>query len=100
MRKNTYTKLLTDSIEVIRIRVTFPIKPGLNLEGSLQYHANSFVIATYEFDFDEINYTVSIEDAPGNIERAISNYQSIFSERSVEIDSENARLRPFIRSYI
>jgi hypothetical protein len=87
-------------IDVTRVRVSLPIKPGLKLEESLRYPANSFTTGVYEFDLDENNYTVSFEDDPKNVERAIEIYKSIFVDRTFEIDSENALLKPFIRSYI
>ncbi len=98
--KRTTFRGTTATVEVNRVRITLPIKPGLKLKESLQYPAKTITIAVYEFDLDESNYTVSFEDVPENIERAIDNYKNVFAQRTFEIDSENAVLKPFIRSSI
>src|SRR5207244_4060767 len=77
-----------ETIDVTRVRVSLPMKPGLKLDESLRYPANTgYTIGEYEFDLDEINYTVSFEDAPENVERALDNYKSIFAQRNFYIHS-------------
>jgi hypothetical protein len=90
------------TVDVTRVKIIFPIKPGLKLRDSLQYHATTFDMAVLEFEFDETNFTVSIEINPEyeNIEQAVQKYLKIFAERSTNITSENQTLRGTIQAYI
>jgi hypothetical protein len=87
--------------EVTQARVIFPINPGFNIEDALRCHtSNKFLHTTFLFDFDNINYTVSIEENPENIQNVINKYQTVFEERTLEINSKNIELRELIRSLI
>lgn len=90
------------TVDVTRVKIIFPIKPGLKLRDSLRYHASTFEMTVLEFDFDETNFTVSVEINPEyeNADQAIQKYMKIFADRTTNINTENQTLRGAIRASI
>lgn len=86
--------------DVTYAKITFPLKPARDLAESFKYHTQTHTVKAYEFDFNEVNYTVSIETLPENMQAAIDEHKSLFSQRTGEIVQNNTELQNFIRSKV
>lgn len=82
--------------EIVYARITIPLQPANDIPEALKHFTQSHVIKEYTFDFDPINYTVSFETSPENIEDAINEHKILFSQRTSEIESNNKDLKCYI----
>lgn len=92
----------TISVDVIYVKVIFPIKPGLKLREALQIPATNHEMTILEFDLDTDNFTVSIQINPDteNLEQTINRYLKAFADRTAQINTENLELKSTIQRCI
>lgn len=102
VEKQPYRTFMGDTAyqEVLHARVTLPIKPGNNIENSLKYHASTYSLKVYEFEFDHYTSTLVFNAVPSAIETTIGEYRAIFGQRTAEINSKNIELRQQLKTAI
>jgi hypothetical protein len=79
--------------EILCARVVLPIKRGINIAGALQYMTNTFTLKVYEFDFDEVNFTITFDATPDTVEGKIGEYRTLFQQRTADIQTNTTEFK-------
>lgn len=102
IKKEEYTTMFGESAtkDVIKARITFPLKPARDLVESFKYHSETYTAKSYEFDFNDLESTVSIEAQPEAMQSAIDEHINLYNHRSAAIIENNIHLKEFIRTKV